>query len=178
MEEFRDGILVSIADHLGLTQKLELALICKKFHEVLLQTNLYSKLTFKILDKFHQAVKLFNKKQNIKQNVRDLALCYMRCDDRMELALLLLRLFLNITTLEWKDNLARKSIIDKEVESTYDEALQQWKNIESLVDRLRHLDIATHLLRSYHCDRLTRLEVSFGEQKEENGRLFTLRDGL
>lgn len=45
----------------------------------------------------------------------------------------------------------------------YARALQQWKNIEYLVGRTQHLNIATHLLESTTCDKLTRLRISFDD---------------
>lgn len=169
MNKLPPEILVSIADHLTFTEKLELASVCKSYHEKLPQTTWYKQVTFKYLDEFNQAVEFFNKKGDvIKKTVSDLGLYYMDCNT-FEIALQLPTLFPKVTSLVWKDNLERTEVTNRSPEETaYTAALQNWKNIESLVDRTLHLDIANDLLKSTHCDKLTCLEICFGGNHNDN----------
>lgn len=45
----------------------------------------------------------------------------------------------------------------------YATVLQQWKDVECLVDYTKHLNIATHLLENTRCDKLTYLQISFND---------------
>lgn len=159
MKKLPNEILVSIVDHLTFTAKLELARACKKWYEVLLQSNLYKVLTFMKLDNLYQAVEMFNKKQHIKQTVHDLG-CYSVGCDNMALAGLLPLSFPKVTSFKWEDCIARKLSTPAHL-LCYAATLQQWRDIEYLVYRTQHLDIGTSLLRSTHCNKLTHLETHF-----------------
>lgn len=74
MNKLPSEVLVSIADYLPLTEKLEFARVCKNWNDALSQTTVYKKLTFKALQNFTQAVELCNKKQYIKESVQNLAI--------------------------------------------------------------------------------------------------------
>lgn len=105
MKELPGEILVLVVDYVTLTEKLEVACVCKNWLETLSQTTLYNKLTFKNLEKFNLTTELCNKKQNIIYNMRDFGIFDMDYD--MQPVMALPALFPKITSLVWKDERRR-----------------------------------------------------------------------
>lgn len=129
---------------------------------------MYKKLGFKSLEDFHHDVDLFNKKQHIRQNVRNLSILNMEHD--VHTASTLPTFFPKVTSLEWSKTFSYRYARDSEVRHklVFVGALQQWKDIESLVDCTKHLNIATRLLESTQCDRLTLLKISLEDWDDDN----------
>lgn len=128
MKELPNEIVAAIANNLTFADELQFAHVCKSWFDGLSRTTLYNKLAFKNLEHFNQAKEFFNKKGYIKQRVRHLGIFDMGYD--MQLVVALPLLFPKTTSLEWK-NESRHEFVDPEErdESTYDQALQQWKDI-------------------------------------------------
>jgi uncharacterized protein YxjI len=61
-----------LSNYLSFSDKLNLACVCKKWYEKLSQTTLYKKLVSRDMEEFDKAVELCNKKNFVKQQVRDL----------------------------------------------------------------------------------------------------------
>lgn len=162
MSKLPGEILVLLADYLTFTEKAKLERVCKSWNDILTQTTLYKQHIFKRWEGLDKTVELFNKKLYIKQHVRDLVIFSMEYDMQTVVALAIL--FPNITSLEWRDYLKRQCKAEgPSMKLIYAHTLQQWKNIESLIDCTNHLNIATHLLDNTKCDKLTRLHVAFDD---------------
>lgn len=85
MKELPSKIVVAITEHLTFSDKLKVACACKNWYDVISQTSLYSSLT---LDQgcFHQSMVVFDKRQYIKQHVRNLVLFGLEYDMLVVLA--------------------------------------------------------------------------------------------
>lgn len=83
-------------------------------------------------------------------------------DPDMQKVLSLPGLFPNITSLQWRiiHEFEKTEQVNKSLGA---QALQQRKNIQSLVDFTNHFSIALWLLEATRCDKLTRLQIKFDD---------------
>lgn len=99
----------------------------------------------------------------------------------MELVAQFPEAFPKITSLERKDDNnvpgASDHIPARPSGSIYAAALGNWEGIESLIDNTHYLDIATHLLKSTCCRKLTHLKAAFEYWSEikERGKIIGMQ---
>lgn len=178
MSKLPTEIWVVITNYLFFTEKLQLTCACKKclkpYHNLHYMTPSLSG-TSRNSNKLYSCAARSN---TLEKNVRKLSLLGMMHYD-MQVVLWLPTLFPKITSLEWTDKHEHEIGNTEEVGSPiFAQALQQWEDIESIVDSTYHLEIATHLLEITRCDRLTRLQIIFHDYSDEEGHMSLKRDIL
>lgn len=166
MNKLPTEVIVGIASHLSLSNRLNLACVRKKLHRAVTENIFYSKLVFRSIVQFYQSMDLCKRKE-FGHLVRDLRIKMEDHDSQFIVSLP--AVFPRIKYLNWSD----RTIIGPQAVAFNASFLcvmaKNWiNNIETIIDYSKYLDVSTHLLETATCNQLTRIDVSFFNYLESN----------
>lgn len=118
----------SIISYLHLFEKLICLRICRHWHDVISNSNLYTQLTFNKLDEFHKAFLSFDTHDYIGNHDQNLSSSY--CSLEIHSILLLPHMFSNVEQLHWEQSgLKSKQLIEYPPKVIYLQELKKWKHL-------------------------------------------------
>lgn len=126
-------IVLDIASHLSLSDKLNLVLVSKQLHKTISESNIYKELVFKNEAQFEEAMGVLDDNRQIAQQVRHLVLGNMEFGGQLVSNLLMV-----LTRLQFLEIQGR--IRDTQQQS-FRMMANEWKNLERIIQSNLYGDI-------------------------------------
>ncbi|KAI9362686.1 hypothetical protein BD770DRAFT_381581, partial [Pilaira anomala] len=149
------------------SDRVRLALVCKRWYTIIRDHCLYQELKLDSVDRFDRTIETFDNHPHLKKQVKTLIINNFQLD--IYSILLMPQYFVNIKGLEWSEEdrpweerqSLRKSITSIPSLQVYQHEFKKWDKLEYIRVILERLPFVTLILRSSKLTNLTKLSVSF-----------------
>lgn len=153
MDQIPLELFIRITSYLSCTQKLKLLLVCRGWHEVLKNTNLFEHFSVKGKTRFDASMKYFKNKERCRSQVRNLRL--IKPEAGIETILDIPVMFPSLQNFAW----AGYCNADYDTDLS-EEQLRHWQKLKEF-EEVNPLPLFTSLLRSGIFFQLTKIKINF-----------------